>query len=91
MKYHLWAKSLTWELIEISDPLNNRTNIVKSRPSPSYFKHTLLNTHSSVLKIFVPTPLVGGGDEELYTQVVFLFSQFWPIDIFIVEKCEWYH
>ena len=35
----------------------------------------------------VPTPLVGGG-EELYTQMgFFLFSQFWPIDIFIVENC----
>ena len=32
------------------------------------------------------------GEEELYTQLVFfLLSQFWPIDIFIVENCEWYH
>ena len=43
---------------------------------------------------FVPTPLEGGGggggggggEEELYTQMGFLFSQFWPIDIFIVES-----
>ena len=34
---------------------------------------------------FCSDPLVG---EELYTQMgFFLFSQFWPIDIFIVEKC----
>ena len=39
--------------------------------------------------IIVPTHLWG---EELYTQMgFFLFSQFWPIDIFIVEKCEWCH
>ena len=30
----------------------------------------------------------GGGGEELYTQMGFFL--FWPIDIFIVEKCEWY-
>ena len=34
-------------------------------------------------------PLVGGG--TIYSNGVFLFSQFWPIDIFIVEKCERYH
>ena len=32
------------------------------------------------------------GEEELYTQLgFFLFSQFWPTDIFILENCEWYH
>ena len=35
----------------------------------------------------VPTQFVRGG----YTQTVFLLSQFWPIDMFIVVKCEWYH
>ena len=39
--------------------------------------------------IIVPTPLVGGG--TIYSNWFFLFSQFWPIDIFVVEKCEWYH
>ena len=30
--------------------------------------------------------------EELYTQMgFFLFRQFWPIDIFIEEECEWHH
>ena len=30
--------------------------------------------------------------EELYTQMgFFLFSQFWPTDIFIVESWDWYH
>ena len=39
----------------------------------------------------VPTPTLVGR-EELYTQTVFfLFRQFWPIDIFIVESCEWHH
>ena len=34
-------------------------------------------------------PLLRG--EELYTQMgFFLFRQFEPIDIFIVESCEWY-
>ena len=37
---------------------------------------------------FVPTPHVGGG--TIYSNGFFLFKQFWPIDIFIVEKCEWY-
>ena len=32
---------------------------------------------------YCPNPLVG---EELYTQMDFLFRQFWPIDIFIVES-----
>ena len=31
------------------------------------------------------------GREELYAQTAFLCSQFCPIDIFIVESCEWYH
>ena len=35
-----------------------------------------------------PTPRVGA---ELYAQVGFLFGQFLAIDVFIVEKCEWYH
>ena len=39
-------------------------------------------------RIIVPTPLVGGG--TIYSYGFFLFRQFWPIDIFIVEKCEWY-
>ena len=44
-----------------------------------------------VLIFIVPTPSYGGG-EELYTQMgFFLFSEFWPIDIFIVETYEWYH
>ena len=34
-------------------------------------------------KLIVPTPLKGGG--TIYSNGFFLFSQFWPIDIFIVE------
>ena len=40
--------------------------------------------------LIVPTPLVGEG--TIYSNgFFFLFSEFWPIDIFVVEKCEWYH
>ena len=31
----------------------------------------------------------GGG--TIYSSGFFLLSQLWPIDIFIVESCEWYH
>ena len=43
--------------------------------------------------LFVPTPLVGGGGGggTIYSNRFFLFSQLWPIDVFIAEKCEWYH
>ena len=34
--------------------------------------------------LFVPTPLEAGG--TIYSTVFLLFSQFWPIDIFIVES-----
>ena len=34
--------------------------------------------------LFVPTPLEGGG--TIYSTGFFLFRQFWPIDIFIVES-----
>ena len=37
-------------------------------------------------QIFVPTPLEGGG--TIYSNGFFLFRQFWPIDIFIVQSCE---
>ena len=41
-------------------------------------------------RVIVPTPLVGEG--TIYSNgFFFLFSEFWPIDIFVVEKCEWYH
>ena len=43
--------------------------------------------------IFAPTPTLVGR-EELYTHIGFfliLFRQIWPIDIFIVESCQWYH
>ena len=45
--------------------------------------------HKPYLYIIVPTPLLGGG--TIYSNELFLFRQFWPIDILIVEKCEWYH
>ena len=38
---------------------------------------------------FCSDPLFVG--EELYNQMGFLFSQFWPIDKIIVESFEWYH
>ena len=48
---------------------------------------------NSIYKFFnctnfiVPTPLEGGGGGRNYKlKWVFLFSQFWPIDIFIVES-----
>ena len=53
----------------------------------SSFIKLVENVH--FLQVFIPTPLVG---EELCIQTgFFLFRQFWPIDIFIVEKCEWFH
>ena len=42
-----------------------------------------------VKDIFLLHPTCGGRNYTL--QWIFLFSQFWPIDIFIAEKCEWYH
>ena len=41
------------------------------------------------VSVFVPNPPLGGGTID--SNGFFLFSQFWPIDIFIAEKCEWYH
>ena len=38
---------------------------------------------------FVPTPIVGG--RTIHSNAFFSFRQIWPIDMFIVEKCEWYH
>ena len=58
----------------------------------SYFAAVMNNQNKGF--IMVPTPILvwGGGGGELYTQLgFFLFSQFRPIDIFIVESCEWYH
>ena len=37
----------------------------------------------------VPTPLEGGG--TIYSNGFFLFRQFLPIDMFIVESWDWYH
>ena len=55
------------------------------RSSGNLSKHFSDNL-SGIFCLFVPTPLEGGG-EELYTQLgFFLFNQFWPIDIFIVES-----
>ena len=42
-----------------------------------------------ISRIIVPTLLRG---EELYTQLgFFLFREFSPLDIFIVESWNWYH
>ena len=54
---------------------------------------TLIATSSMPVAVcvFVPTHLreVGGGERgTIYSNG---FSQFWPIDINIVESCEWYH
>ena len=43
----------------------------------------------SLATLFVPTPLVGGV--TIYSNGFFLFREFWPTDIFIVEKCARYH
>ena len=32
-----------------------------------------------------------GEGGTIYSTEFFLFSQFWPTDIFIVENCQWYH
>ena len=40
-----------------------------------------------ILLLFRPTC----GGRNYILKWVFLFSHFWPIDLFIVEKCEWYH
>ena len=39
--------------------------------------------------IFLFRPHLWG--QELDTQMGSLFRQFWPNDIFILDKCEWYH
>ena len=40
----------------------------------------------------VPIHFSGGRNYILkYSIGIFLFSQFWPIDILIVESCDWYH
>ena len=41
------------------------------------------NGFQSGLGIIVSNPLEG---EELYTQMGFLFGQFWPIGIFVIES-----
>ena len=52
-------------------------NIMCERTLPTFF-------------VIVPTPSYGG--EELYTQMgFFLFREFSPIDIFIIETYEWYN
>ena len=50
-----------------------------------------LPTKSHLMGLNVPIPLSGGVGEELYTPMGFLFSQFWPIHIFIVENCMLYY
>ena len=40
--------------------------------------------------IFCSDPTCGGGG-TIYSNGFFLFREFWPTDIFIVEKCAWYH
>ena len=35
-------------------------------------------------------PHFSGEGGTIYSTGFFLFSQFWPTDIFIVENCEWY-
>ena len=42
-------------------------------------------------KQFLFRPHLWGGGGTIYSNGFFLFSQFWPIDIFIAEKREWYH
>ena len=56
-------------------------------------KHTLLESFRELqfIILIVPTPLVGEGTIYSNGFFFFLFSEFWPIDIFVVEKCEWYH
>ena len=50
---------------------------------------TKIGNSDRILPVIVPTPLEGEG--TIYSNEFFLFRQFWPIDIFIVESCEWYH
>ena len=55
--------------------------------------HFLIFCISSMIPsyIIVPTPLEGRGGGTIYSNGFFLFREFWPTDIFIVEKCAWYH
>ena len=39
-------------------------------------------------KLIVLTALVGGG--TIYSNGFFCSDKFWPIDEFIVQKCDWY-
>ena len=63
----------------------------------SFHDYVIVNNVYASRELLLRSTSVG---EELYTQTVFLFSQFWQIDIFfvvgwrlcvIVEVCEWYH
>ena len=40
---------------------------------------------------FCSDPHFSGEGGTIYSTGFFLFSQFWPTDISIVENCEWYH
>ena len=40
------------------------------------------------LSLFRPLLREGG---TIYSNGFFLLRRFWPIDIIIVESCEWYH
>ena len=50
---------------------------------------TVTRLREDDLTLIVPKPLVWGG--TVYSNASFLLRQFWPIDIYIVEKCAWYH
>ena len=65
--------------------------------SPTYAKKNIsiefffeYNFFVKILTLIVLNPTLVGR-EELYTQLVFLFGQFWPTDIIIVENYEKYH
>ena len=54
-------------------------------------KGNKLTTVKFNLLSFLLLPQLWAGRNYILKWVFFVFRQFWPIDIFIVEKCEWYH
>ena len=56
----------------------------EGRLSGSFLRLNVEIRHRSEVSSFLFRPLLRG--KELYTQMVFLLSKFWPIDIFIVES-----
>ena len=67
----------------------NKTRNARQDEQLLKLQKLLTELYVKLIMFIVPTLLRG---EELYTQLVFfLFREFSPLDIFIVESWDWYH